>query len=92
MKNGKNDLINKMVEVYNGQEDGRLTKIEAAKVLAVFQESVIALVQDEGDSLDLQSFLKIEKVLGAARKGRNPQTGEIIETPAKVRTKAKAKF
>ena len=50
------------------------------------------LVAEEGDVLTLQNFLRIEKYKSPATNRRNPQTGETIAVPEKVRTKAKANF
>lgn len=91
-KFGKHDLVDKMVEVYGAQEDGKLTKKEALRLVNTFAEAVKGLVQEEGDVLDLQSFVKFEKRLSPSRKGTNPGTGEAIVIPEKVRTVAKPKF
>lgn len=83
---GKKDFKRKYAEVSGG------TQIEAEKVLANLKQTFEELVVEVGDVLDLQQFLRLEKVLRAARKGRNPQTGEEIDIDAKEKIKAEAKF
>lgn len=94
-KKGKVDLVEKFVEIYNGNlEEGssKLTKKEARKLVQVYQETVEELVSEVGDVLDLQSFLRIEKYMAPARNGVNPSTGEPMKIESQPRLKAKAKF
>lgn len=57
--------------------------IKDATVLvdAVFYSALEGLIED--GKVDLSVFGKMEKVEKAARKGRNPGTGEEIDIPAK---------
>ena len=58
-----------------------LTKKDAEKALAAFEESVTeALVA--GEKVQLVGFLTIEVAERAARVGRNPQTGKKMDIAA----------
>lgn len=96
MKNGKTELVNKIVELseVHAEETGekRLTKKATNTFVDLFAEAVRQLVADEGDSLTIQNLLKVDKYESKPTTKRNPQTGEIIEVPAKIRTRAKANF
>lgn len=71
----KTELINKVAEMTD------LTKKDATKVVdAVFQSIADALAQ--GDKVQIIGFGNFEIRERAARKGRNPQTGEEIEIAA----------
>ena len=62
-------------------EEAEMTKKDAEKaVKAVIDVISDALVQ--GDKVQLIGFGTFEVRTRAARKGRNPQTGETIEIPA----------
>lgn len=94
-KNGKVELVDKLVEVYNevkDPKDTRLSKRVAKDILNAFEEAVKELVAEDGDTLDMQGFVRFEKYLSKERNAVNPQTQEPIVVPAKVRTRAKAKF
>lgn len=85
-KKGKSEFKRTYAEVAG------TTQVEAEKVLENFKETVKQLVSEVGDVLDLQQFLRLEKVLKPAGKGRNPQTGEEIHFEAKEKVKSLAKF
>lgn len=71
----KTELINKVAELSD------LTKKDASKAVdAVFQSISDALA--EGDKVQLIGFGNFEVRERAARKGRNPQTGQEIEIAA----------
>jgi DNA-binding protein HU-beta len=71
----KTELINKVAEATE------MTKKDAAKsVEAVFEAITEAL--RTGDKVQLIGFGNFEVRERAARKGRNPQTGEEIDIPA----------
>lgn len=58
-----------------------VTKKEAAAFLTAFTETVLdALV--EGRDVKLLGFGNFSVTTRDARKGRNPQTGEVMEIPA----------
>lgn len=88
---GKKDLGAKIAEVSTAKGE-KLSKVKGEAIVDLFAEAVRQLVQEEGDKLTLQNFLIIEKKMSAPRAGRNPQTGETMEIPAKLRTKVRANF
>ncbi|SDC18482.1 HU family DNA-binding protein [Shouchella lonarensis] len=71
----KTDLINAVAE------ETDIAKKDASKAVdAVFEKITSALV--EGEKVQLVGFGSFEVRERAARKGRNPQTGEEIEIAA----------
>ena len=71
----KTDLINAVAEA------SELSKKDATKAVdAVFDTILDAL--KEGDKVQLIGFGNFDVRERAARKGRNPQTGDEIEIPA----------
>lgn len=71
----KCDLIAKMAE------KSGLTKKDAEKALNAFVETVTGALKAE-DKIALIGFGTFETKKRAARKGKNPRTGEIISIPA----------
>lgn len=76
----KQDLINAIAK-----ETGLTKKASTAALDATINAIVKAL--SKGEEVQLIGFGKFEVRNRAARKGRNPQTGEVIQIPA---TKAPA--
>ena len=73
--------MNKSELVASVAEVAELTKKDAEKAVnAVFASGQKALVED--DKVQIIGFGTFEVRTRAARKGRNPQTGETIEIPA----------
>ena len=73
--------MNKSELVASVAEVAELTKKDAEKAVnAVFASVQKALVED--DKVQIIGFGTFEVRTRAARKGRNPQTGETIEIPA----------
>ncbi len=73
--------MNKSELVASVAEAAELTKKDAEKAVnAVFASVQKALV--EGDKVQVIGFGTFEVKTRAARKGRNPQTGDTIEIPA----------
>ncbi len=73
--------MNKSELVVSVAEVAELTKKDAEKAVnAVFASVQKALVED--DKVQIIGFGTFEVRTRAARKGRNPQTGETIEIPA----------
>ena len=71
----KHELVASVAEV------AELTKKDAEKAVnAVFASVKEAIVED--DKVQIIGFGTFEVRTRAARKGRNPQTGETIEIPA----------
>ena len=73
--------MNKSELVASVAEVAELTKKDAEKAVnAVLEKKKKALVED--DKVQIIGFGTFEVRTRAARKGRNPQTGETIEIPA----------
>ena len=73
--------MNKSELVASVAEVAELTKKDAERAVnAVFASVQKALVED--DKVQIIGFGTFEVRTRAARKGRNPQTGETIEIPA----------
>ncbi|MCE2787451.1 MAG: HU family DNA-binding protein [Bacteroidota bacterium] len=79
----KSDLIDKM------SGDAGITKVQAAAALDAFMTGTQAALK-KGDKLILVGFGTFSVTKRAARKGRNPQTGKVINIPAKKVVKFKA--
>lgn len=58
-----------------------LTKKDAESALEAFTDSLTELLA-RGDSIVLPGFASISIKKRAARKGRNPSTGKVIDIPA----------
>lgn len=63
-------------------EKAEISKAEAGRVLAAFEEAVTEGLVKEG-KVSLVGFLTLEKKERAERTARNPQTGESITIPAR---------
>jgi DNA-binding protein HU-beta len=79
----KAELISKIAE------DAGITKVAATGALDSFLESVAKTLK-KGDKLTLVGFGTFSVSKRAARKGRNPFTGETIKIKAKKVAKFKA--
>lgn len=79
----KAELISKMAK------DAELTKVAASTALESFLEAVTKTLKS-GDKLTLVGFGTFSVSKRAARKGRNPFTGETIKIKAKKVAKFKA--
>lgn len=73
----KKELIEKVAE-----KAGSVKKSDIERVLKAFEESVVEALKG-GDKVTLVGFGTFSVSERQARKGRNPQTGETIEIPAK---------
>lgn len=69
------DLVNTVAEKNN------ITKVAAKQVLTTIVDEIQNGVK-HGKKVVLAGFGTFEKTARAARKGRNPQTGEEIKIPA----------
>ena len=78
----KQDLINKI------SEKGEMKKVEAKKSLEIVLETITNSLVD-GEDVKIVGFGSWRIVQKATRKGRNPQTGEEIQIPAKTVVKFK---
>ncbi len=78
----KAELVSRMAEISG------MTKVMAEKALNAFMEAVIEALKN-GEKVTLVGFGTFMVAERAARKGRNPRTGEEIEIPAKKVVKFK---
>lgn len=58
-----------------------LSKTDADAALSAFQEILIENLA-KGDTVKVTGLMSVERVARAARTGRNPRTGEVIDIPA----------
>lgn len=79
----KTDLVNYMAE-----ETG-LTKADATRALDAMMSGVIKGLKGDG-KVALTGFLTFNAKKKAAKKGRNPRTGEVVNIPARVAVTIKA--
>jgi DNA-binding protein HU-beta len=59
-----------------------LSKADVERTLNGFQDIVMETVGAGSDKITIPGFLSFEQTHRAARKGRNPRTGEEIQVPA----------
>lgn len=81
--------MNKAELVSKIAEDAGITKTQAATALDSFVEGVTKTLKS-GDRVTLVGFGTFSLTKRAARKGRNPATGETIKIKAKKVAKFKA--
>jgi nucleoid DNA-binding protein len=91
MRNGKTELVNKIVEVA-GREGIKITKKDTAQLLKTLQTSVEELLQDAGDTVDLQGFVKFEKYETPEREFYNIATKTVETSVPSIKIKAKSKL
>lgn len=75
MSLNRTELIAKIAERAN------LTKTDADAALSALQEVLVESLS-KGEAVKITGLMSIERSERAARKGRNPRTGEEIEIPA----------
>ena len=75
MSLNRTELIAKIAEKAN------LTKTEADKALAALQDVLVESLAN-GEAVKITGLMAVERTERAARKGRNPSTGEEIQIPA----------
>lgn len=78
--------MNKQDLIKDIAERGEFTKADAEAALKAVQGAIAAVLVN-GDKITLPGFGTFKVVETAARTGRNPQTGEPVEIPAKRRIK-----
>ena len=78
--------MNKQELIKDIAERGEFTKAEAEAALKAVQGAIAAVLVN-GDKITLPGFGTFKVVETAARTGRNPQTGEPVEIPAKRKIK-----
>ena len=79
----KQDLINKMAA------EAGITKEQARSALQAYEHGVTEALTN-GDNVQMVGFGTFSTAKRKARLGRNPQTGESLQIPAKVVVKFKA--
>ncbi len=82
-------IMNKAELVSKIADDAGITKVQATAALGSFMEGVTKTLKS-GNKLILVGFGTFSVSKRAARKGRNPQTGETIKIKAKKVAKFKA--
>ena len=70
--------------------DAEISKIAAAKALNSFTDTVTKALKKKDGKVTLVGFGTFSKMRRKARKGRNPQTGEVIKIKATNVVKFKA--
>lgn len=80
----KAELVEKMAK------DAGISKTEAGTALNSFVESVTKALKKKDGKVTLVGFGTFQKSRRKARKGRNPQTGEVIKIKAANVVKFKA--
>ena len=78
--------MNKQELIKDIAERGEFTKADAEAALKAVQGAIAAVLVN-GDKITLPGFGTFKVVETAARTGRNPQTGEPVEIPAKRKIK-----
>ena len=80
----KAELVEKMAS------DAEISKVAAAKALSSFTDAVTKALKKKDGKVTLVGFGTFSKMRRKARKGRNPQTGEVIKIKATNVVKFKA--
>lgn len=75
MSLNRTELIAKIAERAN------LTKTDADAAMSALQEVLVESLA-AGEAVKITGLMSVERTERAARKGRNPRTGEEIEIPA----------
>ena len=75
MSLNRTELIAKIAEKAN------LSKTDADKAVAALQEVLVESLSN-GEAGKITGLMAVERTERAARKGRNPRTGEEIQIPA----------
>ena len=73
----KAELVEKMAK------DAKISKVAAGAVLESFMTNVTKALKKKDGKVTLVGFGTFAKVRRKARKGRNPQTGELIKIKAR---------
>jgi len=81
--------LNKSQLIANVAKDAGLTKVQAEKAVKSTFDN-IADAMSKGENVTLIGFGTFSVYKRAARKGKNPRTGETIKIPAKQAVKFKA--
>ena len=68
--------------VEKAAKDAKISKVAAAAALNSFMDGVTKALKKRNGKVTLVGFGTFSKVRRKARKGRNPQTGELIKIKA----------
>jgi len=79
---GKKELVDAMVKWVEKNKGLSVTKKEAEALLKAFLETVVEFLR-KGNKVQLVPYGSWEVRQRASRKGRNPQTGQEINIPAR---------
>lgn len=83
--------MNKSELIENIADQNGLTKVNAKKIVESVLENIAKGTREKG-KVSLLGFGNFSTTIRAARQGRNPKTGEILEIPAKEVVKFKPSF
>jgi len=78
---GKYMSLNRTELIAKIAEESGLTKTDADKAIAALQ-TVLVDSLSKGEAVKITGLMSVERTERAARKGRNPRTGEEIQIPA----------
>ena len=81
----KKELAKKILE--------RNTTLDSGAQVVRILDSMINIISETvttGEIVDIKGLVKFKKVKRAARQGRNPKTGEVVQIPEKEVVVAKA--
>lgn len=82
---GKSQLLEQLKKKLEA-EGVKLTGVEASKAINAVFDSVAALMEAEG-KVNISGFGTFVVVQTRPKTGRNPQSGEPVQVPAKLRPK-----
>ena len=81
--------MNKKEIVAKLAADSKQSESAVSSVLEALEGLAISMLQSK-EKLVLPGFISIEAVARAARSGRNPQTGAVLQSPARTGVKVSA--
>lgn len=94
MAMSKVDFINLVAENLNSEvaiavRGKRITKSVVTEVVNELLDTLVDVVEDgeEGDGVNFTGYFSVQVVKAKARTGRNPQNGEVVPIPERLRVK-----
>lgn len=81
---GKKDLVDRIASVVNENAEKPVSKKVLGDIIDAFTD-IVSTEVEKGSLVRLIGFGTFEKKATSARKGRNPQTGAVIDIPAHER-------